>query len=58
MISLMGDEAYDEGDLRDDLALQQEATIEAVRILLFLEQRSSAGLDHNGPTPSANGSVA
>lgn len=57
VISLMGDEAYDETDLRDDLALQQEATIAAVRILLHLEHPGSTGPDSSGPTPSTNGSA-
>lgn len=33
VISIMNDEPYDEADLRRDLALQQEATVAAVRLL-------------------------
>lgn len=50
VISLMGDEAYDETDLRSDLALQQEATVAAVRILLHLEQPGSTDPENNEPT--------
>ena len=41
VISFMGDEMYDDHDLRGDLALQQEATCEAVRVLRALEQPDS-----------------
>lgn len=38
VITLLGDEMHDESDLRDDLANQQDATCEAVRILRALDQ--------------------
>ena len=38
VITLMGGEMYDESDLRSDLALQQEATCQAVRILRSLDE--------------------
>jgi hypothetical protein len=36
VVSTMGGELYDEQDLQRDLALQQEATVEAVRLLHYL----------------------
>lgn len=36
VISFMGNEPYDEADLRTDLILQQQATLVAVRLLLSL----------------------
>jgi hypothetical protein len=41
--SSAGDEVYDEFNLRDDLALQQEATVAAVKILAFLTRSESSG---------------
>jgi hypothetical protein len=38
VITLMGGEVHDESDLRGDLASQQDATCEAVRILRALDQ--------------------
>jgi hypothetical protein len=44
VISLMKDGAYDEADLRRDLALQQEGTVAAVRLLHACSEPSSGNL--------------
>ena len=46
VISLMGAEAYDECDLRDDLALQQQATAAAVRLLRALVEADGQPTEH------------
>jgi hypothetical protein len=40
VISLLGSELCDEADLRTDLALQQEATVATVHLLIAIERRT------------------
>ena len=46
VISLMGAEAHDESDLRDDLVLQQQATTTAVRLLHGLLEADGQPIEH------------
>ncbi|GAA4219473.1 hypothetical protein GCM10023075_03590 [Streptosporangium album] len=39
VVSTMGDELYDKQDLQRDLALQQEVTVEAVRLLHYVRRQ-------------------